>query len=191
MLKAVKLQGTPEEQPPRGGCWVTPMALHHSSKTDANEDLTPRKTVPPTPVATQDSDHQVVPSKETGRDLYSASEDGDLERVKQILAAGHVDVNTRGWGDLTPVMVAARWRHRDVVEFLVGRGANVSLVDKNGYNILHWACYKGDLETVKLVLSMNVVDINTKNNYGETAVYLARIQRYERLVDLLVSRGAH
>ncbi|XP_046566110.1 uncharacterized protein LOC124274776 isoform X5 [Haliotis rubra] len=47
-------------------------------------------------MTTQDSDLPATPSPATDRDLYSASRDGDLERVKRILAAGHVDINTRG-----------------------------------------------------------------------------------------------
>ncbi len=48
-----------------------------------------------------------TPSPATGRDLYFASMDGDLERVKRILAAGHVNINTRRVYSITPVMAAA------------------------------------------------------------------------------------
>ncbi|XP_046570088.1 poly [ADP-ribose] polymerase tankyrase-2-like isoform X1 [Haliotis rubra] len=144
-------------------------------------------TVPPTPVTTQDSDPHATPSP-AGRRLYSASRDGDLERVKRILAAGHVDINTRGDYSQTPVMRAAWGGHRDVVEFLVGRGADVSLVDRGGYNVLHLACLGGDLEIVKLIVSLNVLDINARTNIGHTAVYYAR---HQRVVEFLVSRGGH
>ncbi|XP_067654199.1 uncharacterized protein [Haliotis asinina] len=164
------------------------------STTDASEDLTPTKTVPPPPVTTQDSDTHATPSPAAGRDLYYASMRGDLETVKRILAEGDVDINYRG-DSMTPVMWAAWKGHSDVVEFLVGEGADVSLVDRGGYNVLHWACYNGHLETVKLILSMNVVDINARNNYGKTAADYARdwarLRRHQRMLDLLVSRGAH
>ncbi|XP_046567712.1 uncharacterized protein LOC124276096 [Haliotis rubra] len=91
--------------------------------TAASTGLTQHNTVPPPPVTTQDSDLQATPSPAAGRRLYSASEDGDLETVKRILAAGQVDINTRGgYWSKTPVMAAALGGHRDVVEFLVGRG---------------------------------------------------------------------
>ncbi|XP_067654130.1 uncharacterized protein [Haliotis asinina] len=163
----------------------------HASTTDASEDLTLSSTVSPAPETTQDSDAHATPSPAAGRDLYDASKDGDLERVKRILSAGHVDINYRGGLSRTPVMVAA-WRgHRDVVEFLVGRGADVSLVDGDGDNILHYACYNGDLETVKLILDLDVVDVNARNNNGWTAADIARRRRHQRLLVLLVSRGAH
>ncbi|XP_067652991.1 ankyrin repeat domain-containing protein 23-like [Haliotis asinina] len=163
----------------------------HVSSTDTSEDLTPSKTVPPAPVTTQHSDAHATPSPATGRDLYDASEDGDLERVKRILAAGHVDINYRGDYRRTPAMMAAVYGHRDVVEFLVGKGADVLLVDRDGDNILHLACAGGDLETVKVIVSLNVVDINARDKGGRTAADWARVREHHRVVDLLVSHGAH
>ncbi|XP_067653153.1 uncharacterized protein [Haliotis asinina] len=160
-----------------------------ASTTDASENLTPTKTVPPTPVTTQDSDTQATPSPAAGRDLYDASRDGDLERVKRILAEGHVDINYRR-DSMTPVMAAAWKGHSDVVEFLVGRGADVSLVDRGGYNVLHWACAGGHLETVKLIVSMNVVDINSRGKYSRTPVMRAAWKGHSDVVQFLVGRGA-
>ncbi|XP_067653812.1 ankyrin repeat domain-containing protein 2-like [Haliotis asinina] len=123
--------------------------------------------------------------------LHWACREGHLETVKLILSLNVVDINSRGWYSRTPVMWAAENRHSDVVKFLVDRGTDVSLVDRGGNNVLHLACRGGDLETVKLILSLNVVNINARNNYGETAADVARVYRRQRVVDLLVSRGAH
>ncbi|XP_048242814.1 serine/threonine-protein phosphatase 6 regulatory ankyrin repeat subunit C-like [Haliotis rufescens] len=87
-------------------------------------------------------------------------------------------------------MEAALRGHRDVVELLVSEGADVSLVDDDGDNIIHWACWGGDVETVKFVLSLNVVDIDARNNSGRTARDEARDWHEEPVVKLLVSRGA-
>ncbi|XP_067654109.1 poly [ADP-ribose] polymerase tankyrase-2-like [Haliotis asinina] len=164
----------------------------HASTTDASEDLTPSNTVLPAPETTQDSDAHAIPSPSAGRCLSNASYDGDLERVKRILSAGHVDISNRGGGlSWTPVMAAAVNGQRDVVEFLVGRGADLSLVDMGGNNVLHLACVGGDLETVKLILDLDVVDVNARNNYGKTAAHRARVWGRLRVLDFLVSRGIH
>ncbi|XP_046577275.1 protein HOS4-like isoform X1 [Haliotis rubra] len=164
---------------------VTPLATQDSD-LQASTDPSSSTKVPPPPVTTQDSDLHATPSPATDRDLYSASEDGDLERVKRILGAGHVDINTRGDYSRTPVMVAALEGHRDVVELLVDRGADVSLVDVNGTNVLHWACFGGDLEIVKLILSLNAVDINARDNRGRTAADWAKLWGHQPLLALLV-----
>ncbi|XP_067653123.1 fibronectin type 3 and ankyrin repeat domains protein 1-like [Haliotis asinina] len=161
-----------------------------ASTTDASEDLTPSKTVPPTPVTTQDSDHHATPSAATGLDLYDASRDGDLETVKRILAEGDVDINYTGDWSRTPVMAAAVNGHSDVVEFLMGRGADVSLVDGYGRNVLHLACRGGDLETVKLILSLDLVDINSRGRNSRTPVLEAAWTGHRDVVEFLVGRGA-
>ncbi|XP_046582737.1 palmitoyltransferase AKR1-like isoform X1 [Haliotis rubra] len=162
-----------------------------NSDLHASTDPSPNTTVPPTPLTTHDPDPHATPSPAAGRRLYSASGAGDLETVKRILAAGHVDINTRGYYSRTPVMVAARRGHSVVVEFLVGRGADVSLVDRGGNNVLHLACIVGDLETVKLIVSWNVVGINARSNKGRTAVWWARHWGHQRVVEFMESRGGH
>ncbi|XP_048257790.1 ankyrin repeat domain-containing protein 16-like [Haliotis rufescens] len=85
---------------------------------------------------------QATPSPADCEHLYDACRDENLEEVKRLLSQG-VDVDCRR-GRWTPVMVAARFGHRDVVELLVGKGADVSLVDRDGYNTLHLACIRED-----------------------------------------------
>ncbi|XP_071116432.1 inversin-like [Haliotis cracherodii] len=122
--------------------------------------------------------------------LHLACRGGDVETVKYVLSLHVVDINSRGWGSRTPVMEAA-WRgYRDVVELLVSEGADVSLVDVAGDNILHLACRGGDVETVKYVLSLNVVDIDARSKSGQTAAIMARLGGRQPVVKLLKSRGA-
>ncbi|XP_067653305.1 sex-determining protein fem-1-like [Haliotis asinina] len=141
-------------------------------------------------MTTHDSDHHATPSPAAGSDIFSAIGDGVLERVKRILEAGHVNINCRGRNSWTPVIVATLHGHRDLVKFLVGRGADVPLVISGGNNTLHVGCYyNGDLMIVKLILS--VVDVNVRNNNGKTVTDTARIYGRQRVVKLLVSHGAH
>ncbi|XP_048249043.1 histone-lysine N-methyltransferase EHMT2-like isoform X1 [Haliotis rufescens] len=123
-------------------------------------------------------------------DLHEACWKGDLAAVQRILTAGRADINCRDESKGTPVIGAARGGHREVVEFLVSEGADVSLVDCDGNNTLHFACMAGDVEMVKFVLSLNVVVIDTRNNYWQTATDMARLWGHQLVMDLLESRGA-
>ncbi|XP_048251512.1 integrin-linked protein kinase-like [Haliotis rufescens] len=123
-------------------------------------------------------------------DLRDASIWGNVAAVKRILAAGRADVNSKDLNGWTPVLWAARKGHREVVELLVRKGADVSVLTFNDDNILHVACIGSDVETVKYVLSLNVVDINARTKRGRTAVFWARLYKHPRVENLLLSRGA-
>ncbi|XP_046567500.1 integrin-linked protein kinase homolog pat-4-like [Haliotis rubra] len=86
--------------------------------------------------------------------------------------------------------MAARWRHRDVVEFLVNEGADLSLVDQFHNNVLHGACIGGDVQIVSYLLSRDVLDINSKGHNGKTSLMLAAIHKHSGVVDLLLLEGA-
>ena len=61
--------------------------------------------------------------------LFEASKKGDIEAVKQHLAAG-TDVNA--WDDLgwTPLIHAAEGGHKEVAELLIAAGADVNAKTK-------------------------------------------------------------
>ncbi|XP_046569715.1 poly [ADP-ribose] polymerase tankyrase-2-like [Haliotis rubra] len=122
--------------------------------------------------------------------LHWACEGGDVGTVELILSRDVVHVNCRGDWSRTPVMAAADRGRRDVVQLLLSRGADVSLVDEDGDSILHYACEGGDVGTVELILSQDVVDVNARNNRGKTAADRARGRGRHQLFDLLESRGA-
>ncbi|XP_048258039.1 ankyrin repeat domain-containing protein 50-like [Haliotis rufescens] len=128
--------------------------------------------------------------KDGDNTLHFACIGGHLETVEFVLSLNVVDINSRGRGSMTPAMWATQYGHTDVVALLVGKGADVLLVDERGDNILHKACSGGHLEIVKIVLSLNVVDIDARDNGGLTAADSARIFGYTRVANLLVSRGA-
>ncbi|XP_048245203.1 ankyrin repeat domain-containing protein 17-like [Haliotis rufescens] len=124
-------------------------------------------------------------------ELHIASEAGDLLRVKLILSKGRVDINRKEWIGRTPVMLAAGEGHTGLVKLLVSEGADMSLEDRFGINILHSACIGGDVEMVKYVLSRDMVDIDGKVKCGRAPTMLAAENGHRELVELLVSKGAH
>ena len=58
-------------------------------------------------------------------DIHEAARTGNIEAVKQHLAAG-TDVNAKVKGGLTPLHEAARWGHKEVAELLIDKGADVN-----------------------------------------------------------------
>ncbi|XP_046346164.2 ankyrin repeat domain-containing protein 50-like [Haliotis rufescens] len=123
--------------------------------------------------------------------LHLACFNGHVDVVKYLLSQDTLNVNSRGLMKRTPMMRAAEKGHKEVVELLVSKGADASLVDKSGNNILHLACQRGQMEVVKYIVSKVIVDVNAKNKKRKTAANIASSQGRGDLMDLLVSHGAH
>ena len=63
--------------------------------------------------------------------IYDAIEDGNIEVVKQHLAAG-TDVNSKDKDGWTPLHEAASEGHKSIVELLITKGADVNAKDDDG-----------------------------------------------------------
>ena len=64
-------------------------------------------------------------------DIHEAAGTGNIEVVKQHLAAG-TDVNAKNDGGYTPLHPAAANDHKELAELLIEKGANVNAKDGIG-----------------------------------------------------------
>jgi cytohesin len=65
--------------------------------------------------------------------LIAAAKKGDIEAVKQHLAAG-ADVNAKTWDWTTPLHNAAIYGHKEVAELLIANGADMNAIIVSGRN---------------------------------------------------------
>ena len=83
-------------------------------------------------------------------DIVEAARTGNIEAVKQYLAAG-TDVNVvNNWGE-TPLYHAAANGHKEVVKLLIAKGADVNAKDERGKTPLDWAISGKHPETADLL----------------------------------------
>ncbi|XP_067650426.1 ankyrin repeat domain-containing protein 50-like [Haliotis asinina] len=122
--------------------------------------------------------------------LHWGCSGGHLDVVKYLLSLCILDINSRANIGKTPLMKAAHEDHTDIVELLVRKGANVLQVDGTGSNVLHWACSGGHLDVVKYLLSLCVLDINSRAQGGRTPLMEAAFKEHRDIVELLVRKGA-
>ena len=98
--------------------------------------------------------------------IHKAAEDGNIEAVKQHLAAG-ADVNEKGLGNRlgdSPLHLAAQMGHKEIVELLIAKGADVNAKCDVGWTPLHNA---QDKEIVELLIAEGA-DVNAKTNLEGT-----------------------
>ena len=82
--------------------------------------------------------------------LFEAADRGNIEAVKQHIAAG-TDVNAkdvRGW---TPLLYAAQEGHNQVVELLIENGADMNQWEKGGETPLDLTNLHPETETADLL----------------------------------------
>ena len=94
------------------------------------------ETKPAEPVAEASQPEQPT-AKALDISIHDASKKGNLEAVKQHLAAGS-DVNAKYEGEWTPLHSAASFGHKEVAELLIAKGADVNATDNSGWTPLHF-----------------------------------------------------
>ncbi len=118
--------------------------------------------------------------------IHEAAEDGNIEAVKQHLAAG-ADVNAKdGWG-YTPLHNAADGGHMEITELLIDKGAEVNAKEEDtGKTPLHYAHNK---EIAELLISKGA-DVNGTGDLGLTVLHNAAAAGHKEITQLLIAKGA-
>ena len=91
---------------------------------------------------------------------------------------------------ISPLMLAVRHGHTDIVHFLIAVGADINHKDRNGNTALQIACDKKRTDIVKLLLDSGA-QTNIENNSRSTPLLSAVTQGSLEIVTLLVSSGAN
>ncbi len=84
-----------------------------------------------TPVQREAEENEKKAKEEGLNELMVSAANGNLLRVKELVAFG-IDVNTQSLSGTTPLMYAARNNHLPVAQFLLRAGADVRATSKNG-----------------------------------------------------------
>ena len=99
--------------------------------------------------------------------IHDAAEEGNIEAVKQHLAAG-TDVNVKGGRMVgTPLHYAALEAHKEIIELLIAKGADVNAKGSIGQTSLHDAIDRGHKEIAELLIA-NGADVNANDIDGTT-----------------------
>ena len=119
--------------------------------------------------------------------IHDAARDGNIEVVKQHLAAG-TDVNAKDENSWTPLHSAAFKGHKEIAELLIAKSASVNA--KNGFGLtpLHSAAASGRKEIVELLIAKGA-DVNAKDEDGETPLDATSVFNEKETADLLREHG--
>ena len=129
--------------------------------------------------------------------IHEAARDGNIEAVKQHLAAG-TDVNAKdeisgqAVHGATPLHYAAARGRNKIVELLIAKGADVNTKTEFGETPLHYAATKDEQEVIEQLIAKGA-DINAKagkgKNQGTTPLDYAIMWEHTAIADLLRKHG--
>ena len=126
-------------------------------------------------------------AKET---LHGVVASGDVDEVKRLLSEGH-DVNSRKSEGQTPLHMASRAGHDDIVKLLLARGADIEAKEgKDGRTPLHLAALRARKNVAETLLAAGA-DINSRNDrWNSTPLHDATIPGDMGVITMLVDKGA-
>jgi len=142
-------------------------------------------------------DHPAVAGQnpDTLTNLERACKRGDPHRLQQIIRnGGKILVNIKSHpaeydgGLHTPLMLAAREGHSDVIRLLLGAGADSSVKSKNGFTALTIAVYEGNTECVRTLIERGA-DPGTSDENGLNALDWAIMEGNMQEADIMFRSG--
>ncbi|XP_046330259.2 ankyrin repeat domain-containing protein 50-like [Haliotis rufescens] len=122
--------------------------------------------------------------------LHCAACGGCVEVAEYLLSQKTVDLNSKGHGGITPVLMAALMNQHEMFLLLVNTGCDLTTTDANKDDVLHQACRGGATSIVEYVLSQDIADINGKGKNGLTPVMIAAERAHKDIFYLLLSKGS-
>jgi len=120
--------------------------------------------------------------------IHDAAERGDLAAVQIELNNGE-KVNAKDMDNWTPLHIAVRFKHQELVELLIASGANVNA--QGGWQKaapLHWASSAGHMKIVELLIA-NGANVNAKAKNGGTPLDWAKVEGKQQVADFIYKQG--
>ena len=125
--------------------------------------------------------------------IHKAADDGNIEAIKQHIAAG-TDVNIKDDDGFTALYFAAQEGQKEIAELLIEKGADVNVklesqtAKENGMGgatPLRGAVANGHKETAELLI-VKGADVNVKEDLGLTLLHFANTRE---IAELLIAKG--
>eukprot|EP00050_Salpingoeca_kvevrii_P017430 m.65057 g.65057 ORF g.65057 m.65057 type:complete len:172 (-) comp7552_c0_seq1:1419-1934(-) len=126
--------------------------------------------------------------------VLTAARDGRIGDLTDLLATaeGREQLNVRiaTLGSHAPLTAACWFGQLEAARLLVREGADPAMLAGDGQTALHTAATYGHLPVVQWLVDDVAVDVNAKDQYGETALDAARSAGHDAVCAFLKDKGA-
>ncbi|WWD01415.1 hypothetical protein V866_008359 [Kwoniella sp. B9012] len=108
----------------------------------------------------------MVQASSSGKNLWVAASDGDLERVQYLIENEGFTPNDKDSNAYTPMHAAASYAHLELLTYLLSKGGDINIPDDDGETPLFVV---ETLEAARLLVE-NGAEVGWKNEDGLTAI---------------------
>jgi ankyrin repeat protein len=89
----------------------------------------------------------------------------------------------------TPLFIAVVNGKLDAVAYLLDCGADVTLLDLNGWSVIHYATIRNNRSIVELLIEKDPDLVNCKGPEGITPLHIAARQNFKEILQYLLEKG--
>jgi ankyrin repeat protein len=126
---------------------------------------------------------------QTELELLAAAQNGNLAKVQDIINKDSSIIETRDKYERTPLYLAAKHGHLEVVQFLIGKNASVESKNNDGATPLWIASQEGQNAVVQCLIDKHA-KTNIKILGGQTPLHIASADGRTQVVRILLDNGA-
>ena len=117
-------------------------------------------------------------------EIHQVTQEGNLAKVKELIAADPQLVNSKDERGRTPLMWASGRNLLEIVKFLVDNNADVNHLDLTGFSALYYSIRNNSACEIDEILICRGADVNFSK--GNSLLFLAAQQGKEKTVELLI-----
>jgi len=125
--------------------------------------------------------------------LNKAAYEADIEGLKYLVNCGcEIDDKLSIFGE-APIhqsIKSNKAQNTEMLKAIIDCGADVNLIDSNGWTALHHAAEKGDIKAAQVLLEGGA-DVNAYSNNRRTPLHLASTSNNVEMIKLLLNNGAN
>ncbi|KAK3593530.1 hypothetical protein CHS0354_037057 [Potamilus streckersoni] len=122
--------------------------------------------------------------------LHIAVYKNEIEQVIDCIKKKDVNLNVTDFKGRTPLFYSACYCRREIMAILLKAGSDPNVADNKGNTPLHEAVEKSDLDIVHSLVQHGKININLKNNDGQTALMKASYFDYIEILSTLIKEDA-
>eukprot|EP00924_Labyrinthula_sp_SR-Ha-C_P005161 maker-scaffold_1-snap-gene-23.23-mRNA-1 protein AED:0.03 eAED:0.03 QI:0/0/0/1/1/1/2/0/235 len=119
--------------------------------------------------------------------IVYACRNGHLETAKYLIEELKANIEAAGYGGLRALHHAVNNIHQDMVKYLLDKGADPNAADDFGNTALHYACERGVLGQIDMLLAHDG-KLDVLNNKGISLLHKAANEGHSTVINKLLQK---